>query len=80
MQMCNISGWVCPGLFVLIMGFDDFIWNILTLTRRLSYHKKRIDLCQINQVLTELLAVAVAAWHEDDVLWNMFSYIILSSK
>lgn len=66
-------------LLYIIMGFDDFLWDIFTLTRRISYRKQRLDFHLLNKVPPKLLAVAVAAWHEDNVLGDVIDNIIESA-
>ena len=63
----------------LLMGFDDFIWDIFTLVLRTSYKKQRLDLKQLNNVPPKLLALTVAAWHEDNVLGDVIDNIIAST-
>ena len=71
------------GLFLamlyLVMGFDDFIWDLVTLTFRRRYRKQRLDFKELNSRPPKLLALAVAAWHEDNVLGDVISNIVEST-
>ncbi|MDK2813977.1 MAG: hypothetical protein PWQ08_1232 [Clostridiales bacterium] len=66
-------------ILYLLMGFDDFIWDIFTLLLRTSYKNQRLDLKQLNSVPPKLLALTVAAWHEDNVLGDVIDNIIAST-
>lgn len=66
-------------LLYLMMGLDDFIWDLTTMMLRPSYKKQRLNLQQINQIPPKLLAVAVAAWHEDNVLGDVIDNIVEST-
>jgi adsorption protein B len=61
------------------MGADDFIWDIVSLAHRRSYMKQLIDLHLLDRQPPRLLAVIVAAWHEEnvigDVIENMFESV-----
>ncbi len=65
--------------FYLLTGMDDFIWDILTLFRRRAYHKQRLNPRQLDSIPPKLLAVAIAAWHEDNVLGDVIENILAST-
>lgn len=71
------------GLFLVViyilMGFDDFIWDLVTLTFRRQYQEQRLDFKELNSKPPKLLAFAVAAWHEDNVLGDVVSNIVEST-
>ena len=66
-------------ILYLLMGFDDFIWDVFTLLLRTSYKKQRLDLKQLNSIPPKLLALTIAAWHEDNVLGDVIDNIIAST-
>lgn len=66
-------------ILYLLMGIDDFIWDIVTLTMRKFYKKQKLDMSQLTTVPPKLLAVAIAAWHEDNVLNDVITNIIEST-
>ncbi|MDL2253650.1 phage adsorption protein NrfB [Ruminococcaceae bacterium OttesenSCG-928-I18] len=72
-----IIGLVLVSLY-LLTGFDDFIWDIITLFRRKRYRRQRLDPHQLDTVPPKLLAVAIAAWHEDNVLGAVIENVIAS--
>lgn len=67
------------ALLYLLMGFDDFLWDLVTMTLRGAYRKQRLDIHQLSKVPPKLLAVAIAAWHEDNVLGDVIDNIIEST-
>lgn len=76
-KILYIIGLVLVILY-LLMGVDDFIWDIVTLFRRRGYNKQQLDLHQLDSCPPKLLAVAVAAWHEDNVLGAVIENVIES--
>lgn len=66
-QMLYIIGLVLVLLY-LFTGFDDFIWDLVTLTRKKAYRHDLIDLKDLDEKEPKLLAVTIAAWHEEAVL------------
>lgn len=66
-------------LLYILMGVDDFIWDMVTLTLRPRYQKRKLDFRQLNTVPPKLLAVTVAAWHESHVLGDVIDNIIVST-
>ncbi len=65
-------------LLYLLTGFDDFIWDIVTLFRRRTYKKELADLKKLDDVPPKLLAVAIAAWHEENVLGDVIDNMLES--
>jgi adsorption protein B len=72
-----IIGLVLVMLYILT-GFDDFIWDIITLFRRKSYKRELLDLKKADDVPPKLIAVAIAAWHEESVLGDVIDNMIES--
>ncbi|MGF6376562.1 adsorption protein B [Clostridiales Family XIII bacterium PM5-7] len=62
----------------LLTGFDDFIWDIVTLIRRKKYRDQRLDLHELDSVPPKLLAVAIASWQEENVLGQVIENVIAS--
>ena len=78
--MTNVSVLYIIGLVLvllyLLMGVDDFIWDIVSLFHRRAYSKQLLDLHQLDRQPPKLLALAVAAWHEDNVLGDVIDNLI----
>lgn len=72
-----IVGLVLVSLY-LLTGFDDTIWDLITLIRRRNYQKKRLDPKELDTVPPKLLAIAIAAWNEDNVLEDVIENMITS--
>jgi len=66
------------ALLYLLMSLDDFVWDILGLFRRGSYRRQRLDLHKLDVTPPKLLALAIAAWHEDNVLGDVIDNVIAS--
>ena len=66
------------GLVILyiITGFDDFIWDIATVIRRKGYNHQLADLKLLDNQPPKLLAIAIAAWHEENVLGDVINNMI----
>ncbi len=64
----------------LAMSVDDFIWDIVTTLFRRFRKKPRLDFKALETVPPKLLAVTVAAWHEDAVLGDVIDNFIASSS
>ena len=64
----------------ILTGIDDFVWDIATLVRRIRGGDKRLDMRQLDAVPHKLLAVLIAAWHEENVLGDVIDNIIASSQ
>jgi len=63
----------------LLMGVDDFIWDILTLARRTQRHNQHLELHKLDSIPPKLLAMAIAAWREDNVLGDVIGNIVQST-
>lgn len=64
----------------LLMSVDDFIWDIVTTLFRCVRKKPRLDFKALDTVPPKLLAVTVAAWHEDAVLKDVIDNFIASTS
>jgi len=73
-----VLGLILVTLF-LLMGFDDFIWDVLTLVKRTQQRNQRLDLHKLDDTPPKLLAVAIAAWREDNVLGDVIDNVIQST-
>ncbi len=67
-------------LLYLFMSMDDFIWDIVTTFIRRLHKKQRLDFKALDTVPPKLLAVTVAAWHEDAVLGDVIDNFIASAS
>lgn len=77
-DLLYIIGLVLVSLY-LLMGLDDFIWDIFGLSKRLNYRQQRLDMHKLDSNPPKLLAMAIAAWHEDNVLGDVIDNIIQSA-
>lgn len=73
-----IAGLVLVLLY-LAMGVDDFLWDLVAVAHRLRGKKKNLDMAVVNQVPPKLIAVMIAAWHEDNVLGEVIENFINST-
>lgn len=72
---------LCVALSFIIFGMDDLIWDILFLFRKNKYNdSEKIHLEELDNTLPRLLAVAVAAWKEDNVLGDVISNLIETAQ
>lgn len=76
-QVLYIIGLLLVMLYILT-GFDDFLWDIVTLFRRRTYKRQLADLKKLDDTPPKLLAVAIAAWHEESVLGDVIDNLIES--
>lgn len=67
-------------LLYFVMGFDDFIWDLITIFRRSSYRKNKLDLKKLSDNPPKILAVAIAAWHESNVIGDVIDNFIESTQ
>ncbi len=65
-------------LFFIIFGIDDFFWDLLILFKRVTNKTPKIEIAEIDQLPPKLIAVVIAAWHEDNVLNDVVENIIIS--
>ncbi len=61
-EVLYLIGLVTVVIYMLL-GADDFFWDILCLFNRRSYQKKKVDSKKLDETPPKLLAFAVAAWH-----------------
>ncbi len=67
-------------LLYLLLSIDDFIWDIVTTIFRKLHKKPRLDFKALETVPPKLLAITVAAWHEDAVLGDVIDNLIASAS
>lgn len=67
-------------LAYIIVGFDDFVWDIISLIKRLQMKNQVIDMNRVREIPPKLIGVVIAAWHEDNVMFDVVENIILSQK
>lgn len=65
-------------IFYVLIGFDDFVWDLIMLIKAYRYKKSKLDLKELNAVPPKLIALMIAAWHEDNVLERVIDNIIIS--
>ncbi len=72
------------GLFLVMLyivtGFDDFIWDIVTLFRRRRQRETHLAMEILDAKPPKLIALVVAAWHEEGVLYDVIENIIASAQ
>ena len=68
-------GLIVAGMYI-ILSFDDLIWDIITLFTRNRSKKIKID--TLNEVPPKLLAIGIAAWHEENVIGDVIDHLIAS--
>ena len=70
------------GFFValafVVFGADDVLWDVFALFRGTG--KKRVKLSLINEKPPKMLAVVIAAWHEDAVLGEVVDNLVASAQ
>ncbi|MFI3171364.1 MAG: glycosyltransferase [Eubacteriales bacterium] len=74
-----IIGLILVSLY-LITGFDDFVWDIITLIKRRKQKEQILNFEELDQIPPKLIAVIIAAWHEDNVLLDVVENIIASQQ
>ncbi len=62
----------------LIIGFDDFLWDIFSLTKRKKYIKSRFDFKSLRTPPPKLLAITIGAWNEADVIEDVVENLVTS--
>ncbi|MBV5342996.1 hypothetical protein JZU68_05105, partial [bacterium] len=55
-------------LLYLVMGLDDFIWDIFSLIKRRKYKKSRLDFKKLRTTPPKVLAMTIGAWNESAVI------------
>lgn len=76
-QTLYVIGLLLVILYILT-GFDDFLWDIVTLFKRRNYKRELLDMKKVDDIPPKLLAVAIAAWHEESVLGDVIENLITS--
>lgn len=64
----------------LLMSVDDFLWDVVTSVMRRFHRKQNLDFKKLDTVPPKLLAVTVAAWHEENVLGDVIDNFIASTS
>ena len=70
-----IVGLIVALAFV-VFGADDLLWDLYALFRGIG--RERVDLASINEKPPKMLAVVIAAWHEDAVLGEVVDNLVAS--
>ncbi len=65
-------------ILYLIIGFDDFLWDIFSLTKRRKYIKSRFDFKSLRTPPPKLLAITIGAWNEAEVIEDVIDNLIAS--
>lgn len=60
------------------VGFDDFIWDIVSLVKRKKLREKKLEIKSLDTIPPKLIALIVAAWKEEAVLSDVIENIIVS--
>lgn len=72
------------GLLLVILfictSLDDFIWDLLSVVRRIRLRNRNIDITALDNKPPKLLALIIAAWNEDNVLEDVIENIIVSQQ
>ncbi len=79
--MTNDTLYVLGLLLVILylaMGFDDFLWDIFSLTKRRKYNKSRFDFETLRSTPPKLLAVTIGAWNEAEVIEDVIENLLAS--
>lgn len=66
------------AMLYLVIGFDDFIWDIISLARRGQYKKKQLDFKELRTKPPKLLAMVIGAWNESNVIGDVIENLIIS--
>lgn len=66
-------------ILYLVVGFDDFIWDIFTFFNRFKINHRDLDLNEVSKTPPKLLAVMIAAWNEENVLEDVVNNLIAST-
>lgn len=80
--MENILLYLCGLILVslyIIMGLDDFIWDILSICRKFRTKARPFDMADVNSSCPKLIAVMIAAWHENNVLGDVIENFMAST-
>ncbi len=67
------------ALGYIVLNIDDLIWDIFNIVRKIRYGEAgRLPMEQLDAAPPKLLAVIIAAWHEDNVLESVIENMISS--
>lgn len=66
------------ALLYLVMGFDDFLWDIFSLLKRSKYKKERLDFKVLRTEPPKLLAITIGAWDESGVIGQVIENLVAS--
>lgn len=66
------------ALLYLVMGLDDFIWDIFCFTKRRQYKESRLDFKKLRTTPPKILAMTIGAWNESAVIGEVIENLILS--
>ena len=68
-------------IIYILMGFDDFVWDVIILIRKLfgRDRNKDLDLKEVDIVPKKLIAIMIAAWHEDNVIEEVLEHFVSST-
>ena len=64
----------------LLTGIDDFIWDMVILWKRRKHKNEILDFKELDTIPPKLIAIVIAAWHEDNVLLDVVDNIISSQQ
>lgn len=79
-QTLQMIGLVIAAVYILF-GIDDLMWDLVSFINRLTHPQKRkLPFNEYNNVPPRLLAVMVAAWHEDNVIEAVITNMIASAQ
>ncbi|MCL1919113.1 MAG: phage adsorption protein NrfB [Peptococcaceae bacterium] len=68
-------------ILYLALGIDDFLWDILSLLKRVFRRShKPLDMQKLDSVPPKLLAIVIAAWQEENVLEDVIDNILASAQ
>ncbi len=63
-----------------LMGIDDFIWDIITVFKRLGNNNNKLNLENLEKQPPKILAVVIAAWQESNVIEDVIDNFIESTQ
>lgn len=66
------------ALAFIVFGADDLLWDVFALFRRVG--RKKVPLARINEKPPKMLAVVIAAWHEDAVIGEVIDNLVASAQ
>lgn len=67
------------AILYLLMGLDDFIWDITAIIRKPFQKSLRLDMNDVNAAPEKLIAVIIAAWKEENVLGEVIENFVRSA-